>query len=609
MMPVLYRSSETEFSSNGIGILSDAVSCMVKQELNGLYELTMQYPITGVHFSEIVYRAIVLAKVDPVSALQPFRIYRIVKTSPGVVTVYARHLVYDLSGVPVAPFTASSLPMALECFKANAVVECPFTFSTDKTTEGNFAVAAPLAIWSLFGGRAGSILDVYGGEYEYDRYNVHLWSRRGADRGVSIRYGKNLTSLQQDENCANCYTGVMPYWTNNTTGAVKMLPEKTIAAEGTYDYVKILPLDLTQTFAGRAETSEEALTEPTDEELRAAAVKYMKDNKIGEPVVSWTVQFVQLEQTEEYKGKALLERIMIGDSVSVEFSAMGISAASRAVSCTYNSIMERYENITLGSVKSNIADTIAGQGQQIATLPDKSQLLFAMDQLANSILGASGGAVRLLDTNGDKMPDTLYIADNPDPELAVKVWRFNYEGWAASKKGYNGPFEMGATFDTGILADFIKAGTLDASIVKVINLIAEVLHSVNKAGDFVSISDGQILAGNINHPETEYFSLRRASDVGALFTLSFSNVNAYGERVYGRMMYDRIFLGGVENGVAPFCVVASGSTNAQRSSVCLRLPNHDDHYYPDDHERELYTYWRKNSDGSYSIVGYENELA
>lgn len=608
MMPVLYRPSETEFTSNGIGVLADAVSCMVKQELNGLYELTMQYPITGVHFSEIVYRAIVLAKADPVSALQPFRIYRILKTSPGVVTVYARHLVYDLAGVPVAPFTASSLPMVLECLKLNAVVECPFTFSTDKTTEGNFAVAAPLAVWSLFGGRAGSILDVYGGEYEYDRYNVHLWSRRGADRGVSIRYGKNLTSLQQDENCANCYTGVMPYWINNTTGAVKMLPEQIIAAEGTFDYVKILPLDLTQTFASQATTSEEALIEPTDEQLRTAAVRYMKDNKIGEPVVSLTVQFVQLEQTEEYKGKALLERVLLGDTVSVEFPAMGISPTSRAVGCTYNSIMERNESVSLGSVKANIADTIVGQGQQIATLPDKSKLLFAMDQLANAILGASGGAVRLLDTNGDKMPDTLYIADNPDPALAVKVWRFNYEGWAASKQGYNGPFEMGATFDTGILADFIKAGTLDASIVKVINLIAEIVHSVNAAGDFVRISDGQILAGNINDPETEYFSLRRAFDNANVFTLAFHNLNEYGERVFGSMMYDRIFLGGVENGSAPFGVIASGSTNAQRSSVCLRLPNHDDHYYPEDHERELYTYWRKNNDGSYSVVGYENEL-
>lgn len=605
-MPVLYKSSETDFSSNGIGVLSDAISCLVKQELNGLYELTMQYPVTGIHFDQITQRAIILAKVDPVSALQPFRVYKLLKTSPGIVTVYARHLVYDLAGVPVAPFTASTAPLALEGLKTNAVVASPFAFSTDKTTDGNFAVTAPLATWSLFGGRAGSILDVYGGEYEYDRFHVRLWSRRGADRGVSIRYGKNLTSLQQDENCANCYTGVMPYWINSATGAVKMLPEKTLAAEGTFDYVKILPLDLTQTFTGKATTSEEALTEPTDEELRAAAIRYMKDNKIGEPVVSWTVQFVLLEQTAEYKGKALLERILLGDTVSVEFPALGISAASRAVGYTYNAIMERYESITLGSVKANIADTIVGQGQQIATLPDKSQLLFAMDQLANTIMGASGGVVRLLDTDGDKMPDTLYIADNPDPALAVKVWRFNYEGWAASKKGYNGPFEMGATFDTGILADFIKAGTLDASIVKVINLIAEVVHSVNAAGDYVTVKNGEIIAGNVNETETEYFALRRAKDDAGVFALEFNNLDADNGRVRGGLRYNKLYLGAVEQAEAPFSVSASASTNADRSVVKVRLPDAAEHYAIP--EKELYVYWKGNGDGSYSFVGYENEL-
>ncbi len=599
-MPILYPSTETEFNSNGIGVLSDAVSCLVKQELNGLFELTMQYPVNGIHFAQITQRAIILAKADPVSALQPFRVYKLLKTSPGIITVYARHLVYDLAGVPVAPFTATTAPLALEGLKNNAVVACPFAFSTDKTTEGNFTVTAPLAAWSLFGGRAGSILDVYGGEYEYDRFNVHLWSRRGADRGVSIRYGKNLTSLQQDENCANCYTGVMPYWINPATGAVKMLPEQKLAAEGTFDYVKILPLDLTQTFTSQATSSDEAFTEPTDEQLRTAAIRYMKDNKIGEPDVSWTVQFVQLEQTEEYKGKALLERVLLGDTVSVEFPALGISTASRAVGYTYNAIMERYESITLGSVKANIADTIVGQGQQIATLPDKSQLLFAMDQLANAILGATGGAVRLLDTDGDKMPDTLYIADNTDPALAVKVWRFNYEGWAASQKGYNGPFEMGATFDTGILADFIKAGTLDASIVKVINLIAEVVLSVNAAGDYVTVKDGEIVAGNVSDETMEYFALRRISDESNIFQLVFNNINSDGEPVSGIMRWDALSLGSVHSTDPAFRVTAYRDRHTEPGYVKMLLPADDIQ------SRELYTYWHDNGDGTFSMQGTLN---
>lgn len=599
MMPVLYNPEETAFFSNGIGVLSDAVSCLINQELNGLFELTMQYPVSGIHFAEITQRAIILAKVDPVSEMQPFRVYRIQKSSPGTVTVYARHVVYDLAGVPVAPFAASTAPLALIGLKSNAVVECPFTFSTDKTTEGEFVVTAPLAIWSLFGGRAGSILDVYGGEYEYDRYHIHLWSRRGADRCVSIRYGKNLTSLQQDENCANCYTGVMPYWINSSTGAVKMLPEKTLAAEGTFHYVKILPLDLTQILVNRVESSAETLTEPTDEEMRTAAYQYMKDNKIGEPAVSWTVQFVQLEQTEEYKGKALLERILLGDTVTVEFLAMGVSVSSRAVGYTYNAIMERYESVTLGSVKANIADTIVGQGQQVAALPNKSQLLFAMDQLANALLGASGGAVRLIDTNGDKMPDTLYIADNPDPTLAVKVWRFNYQGWAASQKGYNGPFEMGASFDTGILADFIKAGTLDASLVKVINLIAEMVHSVNESGDYVTIQDGQLIAGNISDPSVEYFALRRVYEGKNIFSLTFNNVDSNGETLSGSLCWDKLSLGAARDADPAFRVVAWRDSMTQPGFVKLLLPADNVQ------SRELYAYWHDNGNGTFTLQGAE----
>ncbi len=599
MMPVLYNPEETVFSSNGIGVLSDAVSCLINQELNGLFELTMQYPVSGIHFAEITQRAIILAKVDPVSEMQPFRVYRIQKSSPGTVTVYARHVVYDLAGVPVAPFAASTAPLALTGLKSNAVVECPFTFSTDKTTEGEFIVTAPLAVWSLFGGHAGSILDVYGGEYEYDRYHVRLWSRRGADRGVSIRYGKNLTSLQQDENCANCYTGVMPYWINSSTGTVKMLPEKTLAAEGTFHYVKILPLDLTQILASRLESSAETMTEPSDEEMRTAAYRYMKDNKIGEPAVSWKVQFVQLEQTEEYKGKALLERILLGDTVAVEFLAMGVSVSSRAVGYAYNAIMERYESITLGSVKANIADTIVGQGQQVAALPNKSQLLFAMDQLANALLGASGGAVRLIDTNGDKMPDTLYIADNPDPALAVKVWRFNYQGWAASKKGYNGPFEMGASFDTGILADFIKAGTLDASLVKVINLIAEVVHSVNESGDYVTIQDGQLIAGNISDPSMEYFALRRVNEEQNIFSLTFNNIDSNGTPVFGSLCWDKLSLGAAQNADPAFRVIAWRDRMTQPGFVKLLLPADNVQ------SRELYAYWHDNGNGTFTLQGAE----
>lgn len=455
MRPRLYAPETAEFDNNGIGVLSDAISCRAYPAF-GSDELKMTYPLTGIHYSEIQQRSILVVKPDPFRDPQPYRVYKITRPMSGTVTIYARHIAYDLSGTIVAPFSASSVADALNGLKINAVTDCPFSFRTDKDTSADFAVKVPMSIWSTLGGREGSILDAYGGEYQFDGYTVNLWNRLGADRGVSIRYGKNLTNLQQDENCANCYTGVAPYWTNQDGTETVTLQEIVINAECDYGYTRILSLDLSEAFE----------TAPTEDELRERAEKYMADNKIGEPDVSWKVEFVQLEQTEEYKGTALLERVYLGDTVHVEFPAMGVSATARAVEAEYDCLLERYISVTLGSVKQTVADTIVQQQKEIEKKPSLSVVQGIATRLADSILGANGGAVRMLDTDGDGMPDELYIADNPDPAQAQRVWRYNYMGWAASGTGYNGPFTMGATLADGLLAEFVTAAHLVAGTIQ-----------------------------------------------------------------------------------------------------------------------------------------------
>lgn len=455
MKPRLYSPETTVFDTNGIGVLSDAISCRAFPAF-GEDELKVKYPLTGVHYSDIQIRSILVVKPDPFRDPQPYRVYKITSPMSGTVTIYARHIAYDLSGIVVKPFTASSAAEAMRELKNNAVTSCPFTFQTDKSTAGEFSVNTPLAIWNAMGGREGSILDVYGGEYQFDGYKVHLWNRLGTDRGVSIRYGKNLTSLEQDINCANCYTGVAPYWQDSQSGETVTLPEVVIYAAGDYGYTRILPLDLSDKF-------EEA---PTEEELRAKAESYMTDNKIGEPIVSWKVEFVLLEKTVEYRGMALLEQIHLGDTVHVEFPLMGVSATARAVAAEYDCLLEYYVSVTLGSVRQTIANTIVQQQKEIERKPSMSLVQTITTKLTDTILGAKGGAVRLLDTDGDGSPDELYIADNKDPALAQKVWRFNYEGWACSKTGYNGPFVMGATLNDGLLASFVTAANLVAGTIQ-----------------------------------------------------------------------------------------------------------------------------------------------
>ena len=456
--PILYSATETDFTHNGLGILGDCASCEVTEEANGIFELAMSYPMDGIHYEDIADRAIIKAKADQFRDPQLFRVYAVSKPMSGIVTVLAEHISYDLSGIPVKPFSADNAASALVGLRNNAIIDCPFDFWTDKATSGKFNVPTPASIRSRLGGVAGSILDVYGGEYEFDNYTVKLHNNRGLNRGVSLRYGKNLTDIKQEQNCSSIATGVYPYWSADVDGSEVLveLPEKIVNAPGTYNFVKIRTVDFTESFD----------EQPTVEQLRSAAQNYVMTANIGVPVVSLTVSFAQLDQSQEYKHLKLLDRVSLFDTVNVEFPALKVSATAKAVKIVYDVLADRVKSVTLGSVRANIADTIAQQQQEIQKIPSKSFMELAVESLTKTILGAKGGSVRLIDTNGDGEPDTLYIADNPDPKQAVKVWRFNYEGWGASDNGYDGPFILGATLKDGIVADFITAGTLSANFVR-----------------------------------------------------------------------------------------------------------------------------------------------
>lgn len=471
MKPILFPSTATEFTTHGLGVLTDAISCTVTEERNGAFELTMQYPDTGVHFDEITDRCIIYAIPSPYRAPQPFRIYRITRPMDGIIMVYARHITYDLSGVPLNPFTAINAPDALSKLSLNAAVDSPFTFWTDKSTVASFAVSTPSSTRSVLGGSSGSILDVYGGEYEWDGFTVRLYGHRGYDNGVVISYGKNLTDIEQDRNISNVATGIYPYWTN-AEGALVTCDPKIVNAPGTYDFTRVVPVDFSNDFE----------TQPTPAQLQARAEKYVEDNKIGIPKTSITASFVQLEQFPEYEDLALLEKCDLCDTVTIRYPQLGVEAKAEIVKIETDVLLERYNSVEIGDVRTNIADTIVGQQQEIKQKPSETYLREAVIALTETILGASGGAVRLLDTNSDGMPDTLYIADDPDPTKARKVWRFNHEGWGASKNGYNGPFSYGATLENGMVADFITAGTLNADLVNIVNLISD--HVVSRNSGF-----------------------------------------------------------------------------------------------------------------------------
>lgn len=492
MNPILFESTENNFDTNGIGILADAIFCEITEERNGIFELEMKYPITGIHYKEIKTRNIILASPNPVENTQPFRIYRITKPINGIITIYGEHISYDLSGIPVSPFTAGSAAEAISKLQSSAAIESPFTFWTDKETVATMSVVAPASTRSLLGGQQGSVLDVYGGEYQFDRYTVRLYNQRGMNRGVSIRYGKNLTSLEQDENISSVYTGVYPYWMDADNNLVT-LPEKILNAPGTYNFTRIMALDLSQEFESA----------PTEEQLRNRANTYMTANNIGVPKVSLDVSFIQLEQTEEYKNIALLERVELCDTVNVEFPELGISATAKCVKTVYDVLQERYTSVELGEARTNIADTIADQQQKIEKAPTTSTMQKAINNATNWLTNADGYVIAVKDDNGT-WKEILFL-DTPSAETAKNVLRINTNGIGFSTNGVNGPYRNAWTIDGSLVADFITTGVLTANLIK-----AGVLQSLNGAtsinmetgeasltGSITTASDGfQVTLGN-----------------------------------------------------------------------------------------------------------------
>lgn len=250
MIPKLFAATATTFTTQGIGALTDSILCYVDEERNGEYEGYLKYPITGVHYADIALRSIIVAKPNFTDDPQPFRVYEITKPLNGVVTVRFRHISYDLSGYPVEPFTASTLSGALSGLISNCPVDCPFTLTSSRSVSATFKANIPASIRSWMGGKAGSLLDVYGGEWKYDGFTASLPSSRGQNRGVTIRYGKNLTALEQEENNAAVYTGVYPYWTDaygenlvQITGRIVHNTDTPTYSGATYDYERILPVD------------------------------------------------------------------------------------------------------------------------------------------------------------------------------------------------------------------------------------------------------------------------------------------------------------------------------------------------------------------------------
>lgn len=340
MIPCLYASTETKFDNNGIGKLADAQTCVVTEKRNGSFELEMVCPADGIHAESLEEGNIILAKPSDTGRTQPFRIYKIATPIDGKLVVKARHISYQLNFITVSPFATTSCTGALAGLENHAASDCPFAVWTDISSNAAFRLSTPSSFRNCLGGIDGSVLDTFGGEYEWDRYEVKLHRFRGADHGVHITYGKNLTDFRMEKNIENVITGVHPYWQNSETGEVTELPEKVVLMEQrSVPYQKFSVLDCTAGFQDK----------PTAEMLRSYAQEYLKNTSLTEPQVDIDIDFIQLWNTPDYADVVEAEQVSLCDTVHVFISKLGIEVSSKVTETEYDVLLERYKSITLSN--------------------------------------------------------------------------------------------------------------------------------------------------------------------------------------------------------------------------------------------------------------------
>ena len=467
MIPVLYKANSTNFDTYGIGVLKDCTSCEVTEERNGAFECQFKYPIHGTLYKEITTERLVKAKPNDTAADQVFRIYRISTPINGEVTVYAQHLSYDLLGVAALQWASDSISpsLAMERVFQNTATPHNFTCQTDYSAAKAFSVSKPQSVRACLGGVSGSFLDLWGGEFEWDNFNVIHHQGRGQKTGVVIEYGKNLTDLEHENENADVYTDLLPYaviTAEDGTETVITLSEVLIPiAETTLVQRKTLIRDFTEYF--------DELNPISESGLRAFAYKYLSNNPMGVSTPTVKVAFEPLWKQPEYA--AVLERVSLCDTVTIRHSVLGITAKAKVITTVYDTLAEKYISITLGSAKANLINNVTSAesaAQEAVQKVDRFPALMnsAIKNATSLITGQSGGYVVIHTDSDNGQPYEILILDAPSIDAAVNVWRWNVGGLGFSKNGYNGPYETAITADGQIVADFITSGTLVANIIK-----------------------------------------------------------------------------------------------------------------------------------------------
>jgi phage minor structural protein len=379
VIPRIYDNSFTTYESNGLGLLVDAISCQVEEESNGDFELTLVYPSDGSFFYALKQDNLIKADASDSLKGQLFRIDTISKPLNGQVTVYAKHISFDLAKNSL---NEDINERNINCENAGKHMlqksDADSRFSIESNIEmlGNYSMDRKTDCLSAIAGTRGSLIDTFGNGPKLlrDNFTISVLNRRGKDDNTLIAYKKNITGFTLEEDYSEIINIIKPYATvtdeegNESSIYIDEIGVKSPRyIEG--DIVKSRWIDFSDKF-DEDET-------PTKEKLKNLAEKYFNDNSCDLPKMTYKIEFQPLSQTEEYKedGLAELEYIGMDDSVYIANSKYGIRDQARVIKTTYNVLADKYISIELGDPKTTLGSIIKKSNNSTVTKDEVKDLI------------------------------------------------------------------------------------------------------------------------------------------------------------------------------------------------------------------------------------------
>lgn len=378
MIPRIYDNSFTTYDSNGLGLLVDAISCQVEEESNGDFELTLVYPSDGSFFYALKQDNLIKADTSDTLKGQLFRIDTISKPLNGQVTVYAKHISFDLAKNSLNEDVNEK---NINCENAGKHMlqksDADSRFSVESNIEmlGNYSMDRKTDCLSAIAGTKGSLIDTFGNGPKLlrDNFTISILNRRGKDDNTLIAYKKNITGFTLEEDYSEIINVIKPYATYTEDEVEKTLYIDEIGVKSPRyiegDIVKSRWIDFSDKF-DEDET-------PTKEKLKNLAEKYFNDNSCDLPKMTYKIEFQPLSQTEEYKedGLAELEYIGMDDSVYIANSKYGIRDQARVIKTTYNVLADKYISIELGDPKTTLGSIINKSNDDAVTKDEVKEII------------------------------------------------------------------------------------------------------------------------------------------------------------------------------------------------------------------------------------------